>query len=424
MTNKKQIDLNTQYYHGYKFRIYPTKEQAEFIDRCIDIARYVYNWALEQQETQYQLYLDGKIDRKNSFLNAYVLDHLYVLHRKEHPWLLDYPLGFARYAIENAVTAYLRYFSKRCKHPKFKSKKTAKLNYHPRSERMRISGNMLRIEGLGRKAENLIKITDAITDYKFDNSKFVEPTVSKDKFGKYYISFSVIEDKPLSYFEDNNIPESKPLGIDLNLRRDARIVCSDGTRFVSPDISKHEFKLKKLSRKVTKDVRRRKELERANPDKIIEPSKRSEKRRIKLNKAYAKIRNINNTFYDMSIKKIIDKHPKTIIMEDLHVNENIKSKPWTAKYIQFNPLYIIREKMQKKCNMYNIPFILAPREYPSTQMCSNCGHMRKMYTDTVYICHNCGMRMDRDDNAALNLERLAYNYDFTNMSNINLANIS
>ena len=415
-----KIDENTQYYHGYKFRIYPTKEQAEFIDQCIDIARYVYNWAIEQQENQYQLYLDGKIERNKSFLSVYDLMHLFGIYRKEIPWLREYPLGLCREAIINAHNAYKMYFSKKCNHPKFKSKKTYKASYHPRSDRMTIYTNQLRIEGLGRGNVRLIDISDDINQYDFSESSFIKPTVSRDSIGNYYISFSVVKNKPLTYFDENNIIESKPLGIDLNIRKDSRIVCSDGTKFAAPDITKAEARVKFCQRKVQKDINRRKELERANPDKIIEPSKRSVKRRIKLNKAYAKIRNINNTFYDMSIKKIIDKHPKIIIMEDLRV-EDLKSKPWIAKYIQFNPLAIIRFKMEKKCNMYNIPFILAPKDYPSTQMCSNCGHIRKMYSNTEYICSNCGMRMDRDLNAAFNLERLAYNYDFTNMSNINLA---
>ena len=416
-----KIDNSTQYYHGNKFRIYPTKEQAEFMEECIDVARYVYNWAIEQEEKQYQLYLDGKVGKEESFLTAFQLDHMFVEHRHKHQWLEKYPLGFTRYAIENAVQAYRNFFKRLCKKPTFKSKKLTKPSYHPRSERMYIrNGNMLQIEGLSK---DLIKIDDLVLNYDFDNVHFANPTISRDKIGNYYVSFTILKDKPLSYFEDNNISQSQILGIDLNLRKDARVVCSDGTRFTAPDIRKYEKKIKRLSRKCGKDINRHKELERVNPDKIIEPSKRSIKRRLALRKYFRKITNINKTFAFTVARRIINKNPKAIVMEGLDIVNEFETKHYFAKYIQFNPLYDIRLKIQEKCNMYNVPFMLASKDYPSTQMCSNCGHIKKMYSSKTYICHNCGMRMDRDDNAALNLERLAYTVDFTNMSNINLATI-
>lgn len=407
LAKKNKHDDNTQYYHGNKFLIYPTDEQKKFIDECIDVARYVYNWAIEQEEKQYQLYLDGKVSKEESFLTAFQLDHMFVEHRHKNPWLEKYPLGFTRYAIENAVQAYRNFFKRLCNKPIFKSKKTAKPSYHPRSERMYIrNGNMLQIEGLSK---DLVKIDDLILDHDFTGVHFANPTVSRDKLGNYYVSFNIIKDKPLTYFEDNNIPKmDNAIGIDLNIRKDARVVCSNGDRFEAPNITKYEKKIKRLSRKCGKDINRRKELERANPDKIIEPSKRSVKRRQELRKYFQKIVNVNKNFAFTVARRIVDNNPKAIVMEGLDIVNEFETKHYFAKYIQFNPLYDIRLKIQEKCNMYNIPFMLAPKDYPSTQMCSNCGHIRKMYSNTEYICPNCGMRMDRDLNAALNLERLAY----------------
>ena len=66
--------------------------------------------------------------------------------------------------------------------------------------------------------------------------------------------------------------------------------------------------------------------------------------------------------------------------------------------------YDITQKMKYKCENRNIPFIQAPREFASTQICSNCGHQKKMYSNHTYKCPICGMVEDRDINAAINLK--------------------
>ena len=178
-------------------------------------------------------------------------------------------------------------------------------------------------------------------------------------------------------------------------------------RFEAPDTSKEERRIKIVQRKVQKDHDRLKEQEKTNPN--AQKSKRAQKRQIKLRKAYKKVSNINNTFIDTSIKKIVDTNPSAIIMEDLRVEDGIKKDHYTAKYAQKAALGTIRTKMEKKANTYNIPFIKAPEDYPSTQKCSKCGATKKMDTSQhVYICPKCGNRMDRDENAALNLKNLAY----------------
>ena len=422
------IDEKIQYYHGYKFRIYPTDSQKEFIRSNINAARYVYNWAIEQEENQYQLYLQGKVGKNEKFMELTQLHKLFVIYRHMpgNEWLLTVPLATCREAMKNAIQAYKNWFSKRSKHPKFKSKKTAKQVYQTRHDRMRIIGETLRIEGLPFRSRldfDTVKIDKRITKFNLDNLKVYHTSISRDNLDNYYVSFCIIKDKPLSYFEDNNIPKmDRAIGIDLNFRKDARVVCSDGTRFIAPDISKEEKKIKRLSRKCGKDRRRQKELERANPDIVIEPSKRSIKRRLEYRKYNKRIHDKNVTFACTVAKRIVDKNPLAVVLEDLKGQE-IMSVRWVAKYVQNNPLCIIKDRIKSKCNMYNVPVIIASKDYPSTQMCSNSGHIKKMYSSKTYICHNCGMRMDRDDNAALNLERLAYNYDFTHMSNINLANI-
>ena len=74
-------------------------------------------------------------------------------------------------------------------------------------------------------------------------------------------------------------------------------------------------------------------------------------------------------------------------------------------------LYKVRTIIEYKAKSNNIPVLYADREYPSSQLCSCCGHRQKIGTSRVYKCPVCGNEIDRDDNAALNLKNVAY-YDF------------
>jgi putative transposase len=82
---------------------------------------------------------------------------------------------------------------------------------------------------------------------------------------------------------------------------------------------------------------------------------------------------------------------------------NIRREIYNASWYDF------RHKMELKCNELGIEFILADKFFPSTQLCHNCGNIKKgknklTLKDTQYICDKCGYVNDRDINAALNLQ--------------------
>ena len=88
-------------------------------------------------------------------------------------------------------------------------------------------------------------------------------------------------------------------------------------------------------------------------------------------------------------------------MKKRHANRKFLNQLGTADF------YTIRKIFEDKCEKYNIRLVEADPEYPSSQICSNCGHIRRIDSQHTYICHNCGTRIDRDLNAAINLRNLA-----------------
>jgi putative transposase len=69
-----------------------------------------------------------------------------------------------------------------------------------------------------------------------------------------------------------------------------------------------------------------------------------------------------------------------------------------------------REYLEYKTKLYGISLIIADRFYPSSKRCSSCGSIKKdlKLKDRIYHCPVCGLKTDRDLNASLNLEALAY----------------
>ena len=398
---------STEYYQGYKYIIYPTELQRELIDRCIELSRYAYNWGLEQEQNQYILFKNGYVDK--NFLSEYDLNNLFVKYcnLSENKWLKTVPSNSLKSAFTDLIYAYKRFFNGLSNHPKYRSKKKSNLSYKPQQCRSYFKGNMHRIEGLTRKNKDpnsMILVSCNTGLDKKDQQRITNLRISKDRFGNYYVSFNIISEMPLNYFKEKDIPKyDKVIGIDLNARIDSRVVLSDGTKFKGPDVSKIRNRIKRLQRKTQKDRNRHKELERTNPD--IKPSNRSKKRSLKLSKLYNKIHNINQNFAHTVTKNIIDMNPKAIVMEDLQMND-INSNHYIAIHTAMNSFNDIIYKMQYKCKKYGIPFYKAPKDFKSSQICSNCGNIKNIHGYHTYICPKCGIRIDRDINAAINLEHI------------------
>jgi putative transposase len=103
----------------------------------------------------------------------------------------------------------------------------------------------------------------------------------------------------------------------------------------------------------------------------------------------------------------LSKNPRAVVMEHLDINPSyFKHNKIMREYWMEARFFRCREVMEKKCEKLGIKFILADKQYPSSQLCSRCGSKRKP-SGRVYICHNCGLKIDRDLNAAINLQKLA-----------------
>ena len=205
----------------------------------------------------------------------------------------------------------------------------------------------------------------------------------------------------------SEVEKSSPIGIDVGIRN--MITTSDGDVFEFPDTKKYEKRMKRQQRRLQKYYNRYLEESFRTRTKYedIPKSKNMVKKQKALHKTISKIHNKILNEANVATKRIVDKNPECIVIETISVREQQIKSPWLLKHAPHMMYYTLHRQIQFKAKIRGIPVIKADTNYPSSQICSNCGNIRKT-RHTIYNCPVCGLRLDRDINAAINLRNLAY----------------
>ena len=119
-----------------------------------------------------------------------------------------------------------------------------------------------------------------------------------------------------------------------------------------------------------------------------------------------RLTNIRHNYLHQVTSEIMDRKPKFIVLEDLNVKGMMKNRH-LAKAVQEQCFYEFYRQIEYKSNWNNIEFVVADRYFPSSKLCSCCGHIKKdlKLSDRTYICSECGNTIDRDYQASVNLMR-------------------
>ena len=140
-------------------------------------------------------------------------------------------------------------------------------------------------------------------------------------------------------------------------------------------------------------------------NKVFHKTKNINKLEKQIKLIYRRISNIQTTYMYEVAKSVMKTKPQTIILEDLNI-KGMMQNPKLAKAVQEQNLYKFRQIIAYKGEMNGIEVLLADRWYPSSKICSCCGNIKQdlKLSDRTYHCDICGFTMDRDENAAINIE--------------------
>ena len=417
-------------YVGYKVEIFPTEEQKSIFNRYFGTARYVYNLGIDLMEKNN----DGETGK---YLRFYSLNKEFtkLTHTKEYSWLNNFDSGFMKVILQDVRTAYKNRLDEpnRFNNPKYKSKKKSKLRFPIRIDNTHITETQTYISSIGyvdyynSYGDEILGTSNKNLKMKY--TKFTDPRITK-KGSRYYLSFSLPKDENHninsyeSYYGNQQWqeqPNSKAIGIDVGLKHDKWLKDSTGKTVQRPKCEKEyeriDFYRRKLNRQYeTNKVREPRTFKNRQP--IKGRSKNMQKTVDKINKLYDKIANKRHNVVHEYCNDLLKQKPDAVVMEDIKslsfvIKDNDKNCDF-EKHKKNALLYdaaLYDTKLIIENTMVNngIKVIYADQHYPSSQICSNCGHIHKLNVNTKnYRCPECGMIMDRDFNAAINLSKLAY----------------
>ena len=371
---------------SYKIKLHPTKEQEQKLWQSAGTARWAYNWALAKQQENYKssgkFISDGDLRKELTQLKK----------TEQFAWLKDVSAQIPKQAVKDACLAYQRFFRKQSQFPKFKSKKHSVPSFYQRYDKLKYENRRVVLEKIG-----WIKTAEPLLEGKYSN-----PRVKYDGLS-WYLSVGIEEVNPVL-----NKPESTPIGIDLGVKELAVISTGEVIKNINKtkEVRRLNKKLKRLQRQASRQYEKFKKKGGGNRYKKSSNLLKLE-RKIRL--VHKRLNDIRTNHIHQTTSKLVKANPAYIVIEDLNVSGMMKNKH-LSRAVQEQKLYEFRRQFEYKCSWYGVRLIIADRFYPSSKTCSQCGQIKKdlKLSDRIYHC-NCGLHIDRDLNAAINLREYGRN---------------
>lgn len=355
---------------AHKIRLNPTSEQEKYLRQACGVTRFVFNWGLAEWKRQYEAGEKPSAYKLKKQLNA--------AKREEFPWMYDVTKCAVDTGFRNLDVAFKNFF-RRCKngdikkgYPRFKSKKLSRKSF-------RMDGSRVKLDGYWLKLEKMDEPINMAEVPRFDG-EVKSVTISEDA-GHWYAAVSVEVALP----EHEHQQES--VGVDLGIKMLA--VLSDGTGFENQKLLRSELrKLKRLNRELSRRQ---------------EGGGRWNRTKQKLTRLHRRIADRRLDYQHKMTTEIAQTY-RIIGVEDLNVAGMLRNRR-LALSIADAGFGEIRRQLGYKAEWYGGALVEIDRFFPSSRLCRFCGCINDDLTlaDRIWTC-GCGAVLDRDRNAASNIE--------------------
>ncbi|MHA1971181.1 MAG: RNA-guided endonuclease InsQ/TnpB family protein [Candidatus Thorarchaeota archaeon] len=358
---------------AYRYELDPNNIQRSSLAQHAGVARFAYNWGLDQRIKQYKNKQDD--DRFTDSMRQHKL--LNSLKKDQFPWMYETSKCAPQEALRDLHTAFKNFYrglksGKKIGFPRFKRRGvrdsfrlTGTIKFHERA---------IQLPRIGK-----VRLKEKRKCYC--SGKILSVTVRR-RANRWFVSVTVEED-----ILDPHPVRGTPVGVDLGIKTLATL--SNGTTYANPRAMGR--RLRKL-RQLSKSLSRKKK-----------GSKNREKAKLRLAKMYLSIFNIRQDTLHKLTTYLAKSHSKVVI-EDLNVSWMLKNRR-LARAIADVGFCEFRRQLEYKCGWYGSELVIVSRTFPSSKICSRCGHRKKelSLSEREYHCEQCGLVIDRDFNAALNL---------------------
>ncbi|MFC6580866.1 RNA-guided endonuclease InsQ/TnpB family protein [Planomonospora parontospora] len=353
---------------AFKFRFYPTPEQADLLNRTFGCVRKVYNLALQARtEAWYQRQERVNYNTTSAMLTAWKKsEDLAFLNE-----VSSVPLQQCLRHLQGAFSAF---WEKRARYPRFKSKRKSRASAEFTPSAFRFESGRL----------TLAKMTaplDIVWSRPLPEGRSPSTvTVSRDSASRWFVSLlceDTIEPAPAT---------TAAVGIDAGLTH--LLTLSAGEKVANP---RHErADRKRLARAQRKLARKDK------------GSANRARARLKVARIHARIGDRRRDFLHKLTTRLV-RESQTVVIEDLTVRNLVKNRS-LARAISDAAWHDLRSMLTYKAQWYGRDLVVIDRWYPSSKVCSACGAIADKLPLNVreWTCR-CGTVHDRDVNAARNI---------------------
>ena len=358
---------------AHKIRLNPNPEQEQWLLQACGVARFCFNWGLAEWQRQYAAGEQPSAYQLKKQLNA--------IKRQEFPWMYAVTKCAVDTGFRNLDSAFQNVF-RRCKkndtqkgYPRLKSKRRSRQTF-------RMDGGRVKLDGHGLKLEKLAKPINMAEVLRFAG-EIRSVTISEDA-GHWYVAVNVAVEPP------EHAHPQRSVGIDLGVKTLA--VLGDGQEFENQRLLRSELrKLKRLNR----------ELSRRQAG-----SHRWQRTQQTLAKLHRRIAN-RRLDYQHEMTTEIARTYRMVGVEDLNVDGMLRNHR-LALSIADAGFGEIQRQLRYKAAWYGGELVEIDRFFPSSKLCRFCGRINGGLTlaDRSWTC-DCGAVLDRDLNAAVNIERQA-----------------
>ena len=374
---------------GIKIRLLLTAEQEILFRKSAGTARWAYNYFLSENQRTYQ-------ETGKGISEGAVRKHINnVLKKTTHSWLNEVSSNVMKQAVKDADVALKRFFKGVSDYPKFKSRHKSKQSFYVNYESLKRLGNGFQGEKLG-----YVKTASPLPKIK---GHYSNPRISYD--GKHwYLSVCFeVEPKKVELTGES-------IGIDLGVKELATVSMGKVYKNINKTQRVRQLKKRlrrqqrKLSRRLEGNIEKRDTLQRPIWKRPLKDCRNIERQNARIRLIHKRLTDLRNNYLHQVTSEIVKTKPSRIVMEDLNVRGMMKNRH-LSRAIAEQKFYEFKRQIRYKCEQYGIEFVEVDKFYASSKICSHCGHLKPdlRLSDRIYKCSECGLTIDRDLNAAINL---------------------
>ena len=378
------------YYKALKIEIKLTEEQKIQVNKTIGTERFIYNEYIKYNQEQYEL--GNKFVSANDF--SKYINNVYLPNNPDKKWIKDVSSKSLKQAMNYGEKAFKKFFKGLSAFPVFKKKGKNELGAYF------VKNNKTDFEFYRHKIKIPTLKFVRVKEYGYIPKNAIIKSGTITKIADRYFLSLVMEVDDIVKTENKNI---KGLGVDLGIKDTA--ICSNGMVFKNINKTK---KVKKIKKKLKREQRKMsRSVEYSESKKIkLKECKNFGRKKLKVQKLFYRLNCIRDDYNNKIVDEITRIKLKYITIEDLKVSNMMKNKH-LSKVIQEQNFFAIRNKLINKCKERNIELRIVDTFYPSSKTCSCCGSIKKdlKLNNRIYKCSSCGLEIDRDYNASINLEK-------------------